>query len=78
MDTQTTLNALFGICGALGGFVLKAMWDALTSLRRDLADLQASIADNYVRQRDYQAHADRVLAMLDKIYDKLDTKVDKA
>lgn len=77
MDTQTTLNVLFAVCGALGSFVLKATWDALTSLRKDLAALQQSIADNYVRRDDFKTHAARLEQLLDKIYEKLEHKADR-
>jgi hypothetical protein len=77
MDTQTTINALFGIVSFLSGFLLKATWDALKELRVDMATLRQSIADNYVRRDDFREHSDRVMNLLDKIYEKLDGKEDK-
>ena len=77
MDTQTLVNSLLAICGGLAGVVLKAMWNALTQLRRDMADLQESISRNYVRRDDFRDHAKRVEELLDRIYEKLDGKADK-
>lgn len=75
--SQTVINGLFAVCGALGGGVLKAMWDAMNQLRKDLAALQKSISENYVRRDDFKDHAQRVETLLDRIYEKLDSKADK-
>lgn len=77
MDSQTLINGLFALCGALGGFVLKATWDALSQLRKDMAALQESITTSYVRRDDFKDHALRVETLLDRIYEKLDSKADK-
>lgn len=75
--TQLALNWAFALVGALGGLILKAMWDALTAMRRELALLQDSISSNYVRRDDFKMHAQRVELLLDRIYEKLDGKADK-
>ena len=75
--TQIALNWAFTLVGALAGFVMKAMWDALTSMRKDLASLQDSISTNYVRRDDFKDHFTRVEKLLDRIYAKLDGKADK-
>jgi len=77
MDAQTLINGLFGVCGALGGFILKATWDDLKAMRLHIEALQKSITDGYVRIDDFHRHAQRVETLLDRIYDKLDSKADK-
>jgi len=77
MEPQTIVNALFAACGALGGFILKATWDALNAMRVDLATLQKSITDNYVRKDDFRDHANRVEDLLLEIRNDLKHKVDK-
>jgi hypothetical protein len=74
---QTIVNWAFGLSGTLGGFVVKAMWDAIVQLRADLAALNEKIGREYVRRDDFKDHAGRIEAMLDKIFNKLDEKVDK-
>lgn len=74
---QTIVNWAFGLVGTLGGFVLKAMWDAITQLRHDMSDLNEKIGREYVRRDDFKDHAARVEGMLTKIFDKLDEKADK-
>jgi hypothetical protein len=77
MEAQDVINVLFAACGALGGFILKNIWDALQLLRSDLAALQQSIANNYVRKDDFRDHAARVEGLLREIRDDLKHKVDK-
>ena len=77
MDAQALINTLFGVIGAIGGFMLKAMWDAIKSLQVEMSALQASVLANYVRRDDFKDHATRIEAMLVRIEDKLDGKVDK-
>ena len=74
---QTIINWSFAVVGALGGFILKATWDALATMRKDMADLTAAINRDYVRRDDFKDHAQRVEAMLARIFQKLDDKADK-
>lgn len=77
MAAQDIINVLFAVCGGMGGFILKNIWDALQLLRSDLAALQQSIANNYVRKDDFRDHASRVEALLLEIRNDLKHKVDK-
>lgn len=77
MDAQSLINVLFAAVGAMGTIIGKAMWDAIRSLQRDLTDLQASVAANYVRRDDFRDHANRLEAALARIEIKLDGKEDK-
>lgn len=77
MDAQSLFNVMFAVCGFLGGFIIKAMWDAIRSLQKDISDTQSSIAANYVRRDDFRDHAKRLEDMLMRIESKLDGKVDK-
>lgn len=77
MDTQSLINILFSVIGAIGGFVAKAMWDAIKSLQTEMSALQASVSANYVRRDDFRDHASRVEDALIRIEDKLGHKVDK-
>lgn len=74
---QTIVNWAFGLVGTLGGFVLKAMWDAITQMRKDLGELNDKISREYVRRDDFKDHAKEVKEMLTRIFDKLDEKANK-
>ena len=76
-DMQWLADALFAVCGILGGFILKATWDAVKDLQRDMSALQGSIASTYVRKDDFRDHATRVENALARIEAKFDGKADK-
>jgi hypothetical protein len=77
MDSQTLLNALFGIfCTAFGWF-FRVMWEAQKELQRDLGDLEKGLPHDYVLKRDYEKDIADIKVMLAKIFDKLDSKQDK-
>lgn len=81
---QTIVNWAFGVAGALGTFVLNALWDANKQLRQDNAALAKNISDlsdkinrEYVRRDDYRDDITEMKGMLTRIFDKLDEKADK-
>ena len=81
---QSIINWLFAAVGALGGFIIRALWEAVQGLKKDHTEFQATVAKDYVRAEYFKGHEDReeakdlrIFTMLDKIYDKLDAKADK-
>jgi hypothetical protein len=81
---QTIINWLLGGLGALLGFLLKSIWQAVKDLQtadKVLADKVASIevlvAGNYVKRDDFDRVATAIFTKLDRIEDKLGSKVDK-
>lgn len=74
---QTIVNWAFGLCGTLGGFIVKAMWDAIARQREQIADLHAQIARDYVRRDDYRDDIGEIKGMLVRIFDLIDKKADK-
>lgn len=74
---QSLLNWIFGVAGAAIGWILKIIWDALTDLRKDMKDLNKEVHEDFVRKEDYRVDIAEVKQMLARIFDKLDTKVDK-
>lgn len=70
---QGIINWVFAFAGALMGWILKVVWDAINDLQRDLRDVE----QDYVRKDDFRDAIGRIEAMLTRIFDKLDGKVDK-
>ena len=60
------------------GAMMKAMWDSIRDLQKSQAALQKEISDEYVRRDDFAPFATEVRAGLQRIYDKLDGKADRA
>jgi hypothetical protein len=78
MDAQHIIDALIGLAGVLGGFVLNELWGAMKKLREDMAALNQAIARDYVRRDDYRDDIGEIKGMLVRIFDKLDEKMDKS
>jgi hypothetical protein len=81
---QTIINWILGGFGALLGFLLKSIWQAVKDLQsadKALADkvgaIEVLVAGNYVRRDDFDRMVAAMFVKLDRIEDKLGSKVDK-
>jgi len=81
---QSVFNIAVGIAGALGGWWMKAMWEALKDLKtaddkltKEVSDLKVLVAGDYVRRELFDRLSDAIFAKLDRIEMKLDGKADK-
>jgi len=77
MEFQTLFNAAMGGVMMLSGWIIRAVWDAIKSLRNDLRELEREIPSNYVRRDEYREDLRDIKDMLRHISDKLDEKQDK-
>jgi hypothetical protein len=73
METQQLFNIAIGLAAFLGGWVLNNITKAIERLDSDVRALPAT----YVSTADYRRDSDDIKEMLGKIFDKLDSKVDK-
>ena len=77
MDMQSLLNVALGSALAVGGWFVRQMWDAVTSLKEDIQNIEVDLPKNYVQKKDLDARLDRIETILEKLFDKLDHKADK-
>lgn len=77
-------NIAVALSGFLGGWWVKTIWESLKDLQKEdqklsdkVAHIEVLVAGQYVRKSDFDRTADALFIKLDKIYEKLDTKVDK-
>lgn len=77
LDIQTIFNIVLGLLSALVGGLVRELWTAVKSLRADLSALREEIAKDYVPKEDYRQDMVAIRLGLQRIYDKLDGKVDK-
>lgn len=75
--TQDLINAAIGLFGTVFGWVLRTIWNAVTTLQADLKDLEREIHTSYVSKDDYRQDILEVKDILKQIFDKLDKKADK-
>lgn len=77
MENQQVFNMIITASGALGGWMLKVIWDAITDLKRDVKELNQEIHTDFLRKDDYRDDINEIKGMLGKIFDKLEKKADK-
>ena len=84
MDNQQLFNVLFAIVGVLGGWWMKAIWEAVKQLEatdkqlsNQVAELRILVAGGYVKTEQFDGLSKAIFAKLDRIEDKLDLKADK-
>jgi len=77
MPSQELFNILVMGVGGLGGWVLKAVWEAIRDLKSDVKELGHEVRVGYVRRDDFLDAIDRIETMVSRIFDKLDDKADK-
>ena len=74
---QELLNYVFGILLALLGWFGRTLWDAVQKLKDDLKDIEVDLPSTYVKKTELDNRLQKIETMLDKIFDKLESKVDK-
>lgn len=77
MENQHLINALIGGGFAILGWFARELWGAVKELKADLAALREDLPKDYVAKDDYREDIREIKAMLAKIFEKLDAKVDK-
>jgi len=77
MDNQQLFNMVIAGSGALGGWMLKVIWDAIRDLKRDVRDISQTMHNDFVRREDFSDAVKRIEYMCERIFDKLDNKADK-
>lgn len=51
---QMVFNWAVAAAGALGGWVLKVIWDAIGELKKDLRDMDTKMHEDFVRRDDFK------------------------
>jgi cell fate (sporulation/competence/biofilm development) regulator YmcA (YheA/YmcA/DUF963 family) len=73
VDSQVLINIGFGLAGVFGGWILNSISRSIIKIEDRLSELPLM----YVTRDDYRNDINEIKQMLGKIFDKLDTKVDK-
>ena len=81
---QIIINWLLSVFGALLGFLLNAVWQAVKELQdgdKELAtkisEIEVLVAGDYVKKGEFSSVVTALFKKLDRIEDKIDTKKDK-
>lgn len=74
---QDIINLVIGTILSVLGWFARQLWDAVQTLKSDMKDIEVSLPTHYVRKDELEQRFDKLEAMLDRISEKLDHKVDK-
>jgi hypothetical protein len=84
MDWQIIINIGAGGLLTIGGWFARQLWDSVKELKKDVADMRLHVSESYVKKSDVEnfrsdmdKRFDRIEVLLDKLYERLDQKVDK-
>ena len=77
MNNQDLINALLGGGLTVLGWFARELWSAVKELKADLAKLREELPRAYVARDDYREDIRDIKAMLAKIFEKLEQKVDR-
>lgn len=73
MEYQWLLNLGFGLAGAFGMWILNRLSRSVEKIEDNIKDMPI----RYVTKDDYRQDILEIKGMLGKIFDRLETKVDK-
>ena len=74
---QNLINVAATTFSAVVGWILKVVWDAIRSMQADIKELEKDLHTKYVAKDEYRQDILEVKDILGKIFEKLDSKVDK-
>jgi hypothetical protein len=84
MDWQIIINIGAGSLLTIGGWFARQLWDSVKELKKEVADMRLHVSETYVKKSDVEnfrsdmdKRFDRIEVLLDKLYERLDQKVDK-
>ena len=76
MDQSVVNLALSAVLATIGWFA-RQLWGAVQKLKDDLHRIEADLPKTYVLKDDLDKRMDHIEYMIQRIYDKLDGKLDK-
>ena len=77
MTFDELMHWTVALVSAVLGYAIRELWSATQKLRQDLSDLEGQLPLLYVQKDDYKADIGRIMDQLDRIYNKLEKKVDR-
>jgi len=84
MEWQNFINIGAGLVLAICGWFCRQLWDSAKELKKEMSDFRLNVSEHYVKKSevdgfraDMDKRFDRLEALLVKLYEKLDSKVDK-
>ncbi|MCK5604455.1 hypothetical protein KAR91_21370 [Candidatus Pacearchaeota archaeon] len=67
MELQFAMNAAMGFIVFLGGWIMKIFWSSLTTLSKQVQELDILVAGQYVPREEYREDLKQIFDKLDEI-----------
>lgn len=77
MDWQLIINLAGGAVLTAVGWWCREIWDSVKALKEDIKRIEVDMPTNYMKKSDVNARFDKIDGVLERIFDRLDNKVDK-
>jgi chaperonin cofactor prefoldin len=77
MEFQSLFNIFAGASLTVIGWFARQLWDATQKLKEDLSDLELNISEKYVKKSEIAARFDKIESILERLFDRLESKQDK-
>ena len=84
MDFQFIINLSGAAALGVGGWFARQLWDSVKELKNDVVSLRLNMSEQYVKKSevdgfraDMDKRFDRIESLFDKMFERLDNKVDK-
>jgi len=74
---QEIINLIIGSVLAVLGWFARQLWDAVQKLKEDMKQIEVDLPTHYVRKDELEVRFDKIEVMLNRIFEKLDSKADK-
>jgi len=74
---QEIINLIIGSVLAVLGWFARQLWDAVQKLKEDMKQIEVDLPTHYVRKDELEVRFDKIESMLNRIFEKLDSKADK-
>lgn len=72
MMDQVIFNWAVGLSGALGGWILKVIWDAILELKKDLQRMDTKMHEDFVRRDDFKDAVNGIKTDMKDGFNKID------
>ena len=77
MSDQALINLAICAVVAVIGWFARQLWDAVQSLKDDMRQIEVDLPTYYVRKEDLESRLDKIDDILNRIFERLESKVDK-
>jgi len=72
MESQNVFDWMVGVGGAVVGWMLKMIWEAIRDMRSEMKDLDRQMHEDFVRRDDFKEAIQEIKADMREGFNKVD------